>query len=111
MISMQALYTCKFIKNIFQEKILDTKGLSTGFSWCKKKFIFHICDLNTDALLLVHNMLVYVIVWVAVVFGINFASNAGRKLVIVRGEHYYCFLPALPKQLIQNTTATCTVTN
>ena len=28
---------------------------------------------------------VYVIVWVAVVFGINCASNAGRKLVIVRG--------------------------
>ena len=42
-------------------------------------------------------ILVYVIVWVAVVFGINCASNAGRKFVIVRGaaEHYYCFLPAL----------------
>ena len=45
---------------------------------------------------------VYVIVWVAVVFGINCASNAGWKLVIVRGaaEHYYCFLPALQEQLI-----------
>ena len=33
--------------------------------------------------------------------------------VIVRGaaEHYYCFLPALREQLIQNTTATRTVTN
>ena len=28
---------------------------------------------------------VYVIAWVAVVFGINCTSNAGRKLVIVRG--------------------------
>ena len=64
------------------------------------------CDLSC-------NVLVYVIVRVAVVFGINCASSAGRKLVIVRGaaEHYYCFLPALREQLIQNTTATCTVTN
>ena len=48
----------------------------------------------------------YVIVWVAVVFGINCASNAGRKLVIVRGkaEHYYCFLPTLRVLLIPNTT-------
>ena len=30
-------------------------------------------------------VLVYVIVWLAVVFGINSASNAGRKIVIVRG--------------------------
>ena len=46
--------------------------------------------------------LVYVIVWVAVVFRINCASNTGWKLVIVRGaaEHYYCFLPALREQLI-----------
>ena len=36
---------------------------------------------------------VYVIVWEAVVFGINSASNAGKKIVIVRGaaEHYYNF--------------------
>ena len=35
-------------------------------------------------------VLVYVIAWVAIVFGINCASNAGRKLVIVRGaaKHY-----------------------
>ena len=41
--------------------------------------------------------LVYVIAWVAVVFGINCVSNAGRKLVIARGtaEHYYCFLSTL----------------
>ena len=45
----------------------------------------------------------YVIVWVT---GINYASNAGRKLVIVQGtaNHYYCFLPALRVQLIPNTT-------
>ena len=32
-------------------------------------------------------------VWLAVVFGINSASNAGKKVVIVRGvaEHYYTF--------------------
>ena len=37
--------------------------------------------------------LVYVIVWLAVVFGINSASNAGRKTVVVWGEaeHYYNF--------------------
>ena len=38
-------------------------------------------------------VLVYVIVWVAIVFGINCTSNAGGKLVIVGGaaEHYYKF--------------------
>ena len=38
-------------------------------------------------------ILVYVIVRLAVVFGINSASNAGGKTVIVRGEaeHYYSF--------------------
>ena len=36
---------------------------------------------------------VYVILWLAVVFGINSASNAGGKIVIVRGkaEHLYSF--------------------
>ena len=55
---------------------------------------------------MVLTLLVYVIVWVAVVFGINCASNEGGKLVIVRGaaENYYCFLPALRVQLIPNTT-------
>ena len=40
-------------------------------------------------------ILLYVIVWLAVVFGINSVSNAGKKFVIVRGtaEHYY--IPAL----------------
>ena len=55
-----------------------------------------------------------VIAWVVVVFGINCASNAGRKLVIVRGaaEHYYyCFLPTLREQLIQNTTANHAIIN
>ena len=68
-----------------------------------------------EALCLVSNvqLLVYVIVWVAVVFEINCASNAGRKLVIVRGaaEHYYCFLLALRVQLIPNTTVNHTVAN
>ena len=56
---------------------------------------------------------VYVIAWVAVVFGINCASNVGRKLVIVRGaaEHYYCFLPTLREQLIPNTMANHAITN
>ena len=55
----------------------------------------------------------HVIAWVAVVFGINCVSNAGRKLVIVRGaaEHYYCFLPTLREQLIQNTTANHAIIN
>ena len=58
-------------------------------------------------------LLVYVIAWVAVVFGINCASNVGRKLVIVRGaaEHYYCFLPTLREQLIPNTMANHAITN
>ena len=32
-------------------------------------------------------------VWVVIVFGINSASNVGRKIVIVQGtaEHYYNF--------------------
>ena len=38
-------------------------------------------------------LLVYVIVRLAVVFGINSGGNAGKKIVIVRGavEHYYNF--------------------
>ena len=61
----------------------------------------------------IHVGLVYVIAWVVVVFGINCVSNAGRKLVIMRGaaEHYYCFLPALLTQLIPNTTATHAIIN
>ena len=57
--------------------------------------------------------LVYVIAWAAVVFGINCASNVGRKLVIVRGaaEHYCCFLPTLREQLIPNTMANHAITN
>ena len=52
----------------------------------------HYCDHNEDAgVECVANgnsnyitiLLVHVIAWVAVVFGINCASNAGRKLVIV----------------------------
>ena len=56
---------------------------------------------------------VYVIAWVAVAFGINCASNVGRKLVIVRGavEHYYCFLSTLREQLIPNTMANHAITN
>jgi len=38
---------------------------------------------------------VYVIAWAGVVFGIDYVSNVGRKLVIVGAEHYYFFLPAL----------------
>ena len=47
--------------------------------------------------------LVYVIVWLAVVFGINSTSNAGRKIVIVRGEadHYYSF-PACTTRTINS---------
>ena len=60
-----------------------------------------------------YKLLVYVIAWVAVVFGINYTSNAGRKLVIVQSaaEHYYCFLPALREQLIQNITANHAIIN
>ena len=63
--------------------------------------------------IVIHVGLVYVIAWVAVVFGINCASNVGRKLVIVRGEaeHYYCFLPTLREQLIPNTMANHAITN
>ena len=47
-------------------------------------------------------MFVYVIVWLAVVFGINSVSNAGGKTVIVQGEaeHYTVFQPALRALLI-----------
>ena len=57
---------------------------------------------------------VYVIVWLAVVFGINSASNAGGKIVIVWGEaeHYYSF-PACITRTINSKyyTANHTVTN
>ena len=60
-------------------------------------------------------ILVYVIVRVAVVLGINCTSNAGRKLAIVRGaaEHYYITVPACITTAINSKyyTATCTVTN
>ena len=56
---------------------------------------------------------VYVIAWVAIVLGIDCVSNAGRKLVIVRGGagHYHCFLPALREQIILNTTANHAIIN
>ena len=40
-------------------------------------------------------------------------SNAGGKIVIVRGEaeHYYSFPPALRELLISNTTANHNVKN
>ena len=55
-------------------------------------------------------VLVYVIVWLAVVFGINSVSNAGRKIVIVRGaaKNYYNFLTCV---VSTNTTANHTVTD
>ena len=51
-------------------------------------------------------MYVYVIVWFAVVFGINSVSNAGRKIVIVQGavQHYYTSLRALLIQILQQIT-------
>ena len=69
--------------------------------------------LMVSQLPVVNDLYVYVIVWVAVVFGINCASNAGGKLVIVQGtaEHYNSFLPALRELLIPNTTANHTATN
>ena len=39
-------------------------------------------------------MLVYVMVWLAVVFGINIASNTGKKIVIVQST-ISIFIPAL----------------
>ena len=47
---------------------------------------------------------VYVMVWLAVVFGINSASNAGRKIVIVRGaaEHYYNFHTCIASTINSN---------
>ena len=58
-------------------------------------------------------VLVYVTARLAVVFGINSASNVGGKIVIVRGaaEHYYYFQPTLRELLIPNTTANRAVTN
>ena len=56
-------------------------------------------------MLLVHIcVLVYVTVWLAVVFGINSVSNAGRKIV----EHYYTFHNCI---VSINKTANHTVTD
>ena len=58
-------------------------------------------------------MHVYVIVWLAVVFGINSVSNAGKKIVIVRGaaKHYYTFHTCIVSISNPNTTADCAVTD
>ena len=57
--------------------------------------------------------LVYAIVWLAVAFGINSASNAGSKAVIAWGEakQYYIFQAALWELLIPGTTVNHTSTN
>ena len=56
-------------------------------------------------------MFVYVIVWLAEVFGINSANNAGGKTVIVQGEtkHYYSFPACITRTI--NSTANHTATN
>ena len=45
--------------------------------------------------------LAYVIVWLAVAFEINSTSNAGGKIVIVRGEaeHYYSFAACITRTI------------
>ena len=48
---------------------------------------------------------VYVIVWLAVVFGINSASNAGRKIVIVRGEYCYKLIQYILKSRFKSAAA------
>ena len=55
-------------------------------------------------------------VWLTVLFGINSVSNAGRKIVMVRGpaEHYYtCYTlqQALQSLLFPSTTTNHTVTD
>jgi len=48
-------------------------------------------------------VLVYVIVWLAVVFGINSVSNAGRKIVIVQGAaKHYNYFPACSTKTINS---------
>ena len=48
---------------------------------------------NADGQTAFQLYIVDVIVWLAVVFGINSVSNAGKKIVIVQGaaKHYYNF--------------------
>ena len=48
----------------------------------------------------VNMVLVYIMVWFAVVFGINSASNADG-IVWGTTKHYYTFIPALRALLIQ----------
>ena len=60
-----------------------------------------------------HMLLVYVIAWVAVQFGMNCTSNATRKGSIARGEAE-CYLPSwlhYECNSSQNCTATHAVTN
>ena len=69
---------------------------------------------NWDSCIATHtnHLLVYVIVWLAVVFGINSASNAGRKIVIVQGaaEYYYnfhtCIASTINSKYYSNHTVT-----
>ena len=60
-----------------------------------------------------YGVLVYAIVWLAIAFGINSASNAGSKAVIACGEakQYYIFQAALWELLIPSTTVNHTSTN
>ena len=60
-----------------------------------------------------NNESVYVIVWFAVVFGINSVSNAGGKIVRVRGaaEHYYSFHTCIVSIINPNTAVNHTVTD
>ena len=55
---------------------------------------------------------VYVIVWLAVVIGINDVSNAGRKIIIVQGaaKHYYTFHTCIASTINPSATANLTVT-
>ena len=76
--------------------------------YCLKIFqtLFQIIEGTNKQGLENQGFIVYVAVWFAVVFGINSASNASKKIVIVRGaaEHYYNFI-------IPITTVSHTVTN
>ena len=56
-------------------------------------------------------MLVYAIVWLVIVFGINSVSNGGRKIVIVRGtaKHYCRFHACIASTINSDTTAKHTI--
>ena len=75
-----------------------TGNIASSYSELIVRGMYIILCINGES-----NNFVYVIVRLAVLFGIDIVSDAGRKIVIVQGEaeHYYSF-PACIMRIINS---------